>query len=234
MIESPPILLVPGLLATPQLYAPQLPMLWRFGPVMVADTTRGTSIAELAHRILAAAPPRFALIGLSMGGYIAFEIVRQAPERVFRLGLFDTSARPDTPEASAMRRQQIEQVEHGDFAAVIEAFYPRVVHPTRLGDAALRQLFDQMAVDVGPESFIRQQSAIMGRPDSRPGLAAIRCPTLVVVGDADALTPPELADEIAAAIPGAWRATIPDCGHISTLEQPQAVNTVLESWLRDG
>ncbi|HEX2691538.1 MAG TPA: alpha/beta fold hydrolase [Kofleriaceae bacterium] len=234
MIESLPILLVPGLLATPQLYASQLPMLWRLGPVMVADTTRGTSIADLAHRILEEAPPRFALIGLSMGGYLAFEILRQAPARVLRLAVLDTSARPDTPEAIAMRRQQIEQVEHGSFAAVIEALYPRVVHPSRLGDAALRQIFDQMAVDVGPEAFIRQQGAIMGRPDSRPGLAAIRCPTLVVVGDADALTPPELADEIAAAIPGARRATIADCGHLSTLEQPQAVNTVLESWLRGG
>ena len=234
MIEPLPILLVPGLLASPRLYAPQLPMLWRFGPVMVADTTRGTSIAEIARGILAAAPPRFALIGLSMGGYIAFEIQRQAPDRVLRLGLLDTSARPDPPEASALRRQQKEQVGHGGFAAVLDAFYPRVVHPSRLGDAALRQIFDQMAADLGPEVFIRQQGAIIARADSRPGLAAIRCPTLVAVGDSDALTPPELADEIAAAIPGARRATIGDCGHISTLEQPEAVNAILEDWLRAG
>lgn len=234
MIESLPILLVPGLLASPRLYAPQLPMLWRFGPVMVADTTRDTSIADIARRILAAAPPQFVLIGLSMGGYIVFEILRQAPERVLRVGLLDTSARPETPETTALRRQQIEQVEHGGFAEVVAAFYPRVVHPSRLGDASLRQTVADMAADVGPEAFIRQQTAIIARPDSRPGLAAIRCSTLVVVGDGDALTPPEYADEIAAAIPGARRATIPDCGHISTLERPQAVSAVLEAWLRGG
>jgi pimeloyl-ACP methyl ester carboxylesterase len=234
MKESLPILLVPGLLCSPRLYAPQLAMLWQSGPVMLADTTRDTSIAGLARRILAAAPPRFALIGLSMGGYISFEILRQAPERVVRLGLLDTSARPDTPEATALRLQQIGQAEHGDFVAILEQNYPRMVHPSRLADAQLRQVMADMAADVGPEAFIRQQRAIMGRPDSRPGLAAIRCPTLVVVGDSDALTPPECADEIAAGIPGARRATIADCGHASTLEQPQAMNALLDSWLREG
>lgn len=231
LAEPLPIVLVPGLLATARLYAEQIPGLWRIGPVTIALHTRDDSMSAIAKRILSSAPPRFALAGLSMGGYIAFEILRQAPSRIARLALLDTSARPDVPEQTEQRRAQIELARRGRLAEVSEALFPRLVHTSRRGDEALRQLVRLMAEEVGPEGFIRQQTAIMGRPDSRPGLAAIRCATLVIVGDGDQLTPPERAAEIANGIAGARLVTVPGSGHLSTLEQPRAVTQALTSFL---
>jgi pimeloyl-ACP methyl ester carboxylesterase len=226
-----PIVFVPGLNCSPRLYAAQLPRLWRHGPVMVADHTRHDTMKGIGESILAAAPPRFALIGLSMGGYLAFEILRQAPERVARLALLDTGSRADTPEQTERRMTLIGLAQSGRFKEVNDVLWPRLVHPSRHGDAALRRELDAMAEEVGPEAFVRQQTALMHRPDSRPGFGAIRCPTLVLVGDSDALTPPELSDEIAAGIAGARRVTIPDCGHMSTMEKPDAVNRALVEWI---
>ena len=178
-----PIVLVPGLNCSARLYAEQIPALWRFGPVMVADHRRDDSIAAIARRILAAAPPRFALAGLSMGGYIAFEIMRQAPERVAKLALLDTGARPETAGADASgggvdRAGQGRPLRRN----AVDMHFPVYVHRDRHGDAALKRLVRAMAEETGPEAFLRQQQAIIGRPDSRPGLAAIACPTLVLVG----------------------------------------------------
>ena len=232
MSESLPTVLIPGLLASARLYAGQIPPLWRLGPVTIADNTRDDSMSAIARRILATAPPRFALIGLSMGGYIAFEILRQAPERIARLALLDTSARADAAEQTAMRRAQMTLASQGRLTEVVEQQFPRLVHRARRSDAALREVFDLMAEEVGAAAFIRQQTAILGRSDSRPMLGSIRCPTLVLVGDGDELTPPELAAEIAAGIDGARLVTVPQCGHLSTLEQPQEVTRALLEWLQ--
>ncbi|MBV8974850.1 MAG: alpha/beta fold hydrolase [Sinobacteraceae bacterium] len=231
MSEPLPIVLIPGLLASPRMYAPQIPHLWRCGPVTIADHTRDESMGAIAQRILATAPGRFALVGLSMGGYIAFEMLRQAPQRIARVALLDTSARADQPEQTAMRRTQMALAAHGQLSEVLEQQFPRLVHPARRNDTALRELFALMARDVGAEAFVRQQTAIMGRSDSRTLLGSIRCPTLVLVGDADQLTPPERAAEIAAGIAGACLVTIPDSGHVSTLEQPDEVTRALREWL---
>jgi pimeloyl-ACP methyl ester carboxylesterase len=231
MREPLPTLLLPGLAATARLYAPQIPLLWQCGAVMVADHRRDDSIAAIARRILDQAPRRFALLGLSMGGYIAFELLRQAPERVARLALLDTTARADAAEQSARRRELIELARAGRFGEIADLLYPLLVHPDRLGDHALRELVRTMGQETGAEAFIRQQTAIMNRRDSRPDLAAIGCATLVVVGDADQLTPPERAQEIAAGIRGARLVVVPASGHLSTLEQPQRVNAALVQWL---
>ena len=232
MSESLATVLIPGLLASARLYAGQIPPLWRVGPVTIADHTRDDSMSAIARRILATAPPRFALIGLSMGGYIAFEILRQAPERIARLALLDTSARADAAEQTAMRRAQMTLASQGRLTEVVAQQFPRLVHRARRSDAALREVIDLMAGEVGAAAFIRQQTAILGRSDSRPMLGSIRCPTLVLVGDGDELTPPELAAEIAAGIDGARLVTVPQCGHLSTLEQPQEVTRVLLEWLQ--
>jgi len=226
-----PIVLVPGLAATPLLYADQIPALWRFGSVTIADHTRDDSMAGIARRLLAAAPPRFALAGLSMGGYIAFEVMRQAPERIVKLALLDTSARADTPEQTQARRTQMDMARTGRYAEVAEVQLPRLLSRAGQADARLRDLAVHMMVDVGPETFIRQQTAIMGRPDSRPDLGGIRCPTLVLVGDQDELTPPERAAEIADGIPGARLVTVPGSGHLSSIERPAAVTRALVDWL---
>jgi pimeloyl-ACP methyl ester carboxylesterase len=230
MAESPPILMVPGLLTSPRVFEPQLPALWRLGPVTIANQTRDDTVAGIAGRILADAPPRFALAGLSMGGYLALEIMRQAPERVVRLALLDTSARPDTPELTRRRLGQIDLAHSGRFGEIADQQLPLLHHPSRHDDPAARALVRQMADETGPEAFIRQQQAIIGRPDSRPGLAAISCPTLVLVGDTDRLTPPALSEELAAGIPGARLVVVAGAGHLSTLDQPERVTEALVAW----
>ncbi len=231
MRESLPVVLIPGLLGSPRLYAPQIPELWRRGPVMVADHTRDDSMSAIARRILASAPPRFALAGLSMGGYVAFEIVRQAPARVAKLALLDTSARADTAEAIATRNAQMALATNARLGEVVEAQFERTVHPLHRNDPQLREVNRLMAEDVGPEGFIRQQHAIIGRQDSRPTLATISCPTLVLVGEQDQLTPLDRAVEMAQGIRAAELVTVPECAHLSTLERPREVTRALLGWL---
>jgi pimeloyl-ACP methyl ester carboxylesterase len=232
MTEPLPIVLVPGLLTSPRLYAEQLPALWRHGPVTIAGTTRDNTIAGLASRILADAPPRFALAGLSMGGYICFELARQAPDRIDRLALLDTTARPDTPELTRRRHAQIALTQDGRFPEVADQQFPLLIHPSRQSDPAVRKLVRLMAEETGAEAFIRQQQAIIGRADSRPGLGAIGCPTLVLVGDGDQLTPPELSVELADAIPEARLVVVADSGHLTPLDQPEEVTKALVGWLQ--
>jgi pimeloyl-ACP methyl ester carboxylesterase len=231
MTEAMPIVLIPGLLCSPLLYANQIPALWQFGPVMVADHRRDDSMDAIARRILASAPPRFALAGLSMGGYISYAILRAAPERVTRLALLDTGSRADLPEQTERRKAQIELARAGRLAEVAETLWQVFVHKDRQGDASLKKIILHMAQHTGADAFIRQQTAIMSRPDSRPDLPKIKCPTLVLVGEGDKLTPPNLAEEIAGAIPNSRLVVIPDSGHLSTLERPDAVNTALVQWM---
>jgi pimeloyl-ACP methyl ester carboxylesterase len=236
MPESHPLptVLIPGLLASPRLFAEQIPELWRLGPVMLATHTRDDSMEAIARRVLASAPARFALAGLSMGGYVCFEILRQEPQRVAKLVLLDTSARADTPEQTEQRREQIDLARSGRLGEVADRLFPRLVHARRWGDESLRRIWRAMVQEVGAEGFIHQQSAIIGRPDSRAGLGAVRCPTLVVVGDGDVLTPPERAEEIANGIPGAKLTIIRDSGHLSTLEQPATVAKAMVEFLTAG
>ncbi len=231
MTEKLPIVLVPGLNCSARLYAPQIPELWRFGSVTVADHTRDDTMAAIAKRILDAAPPRFNYVGLSMGGYIAFEIMRQAPERVGRLALLDTSARADVPEITELRTQRIALAETGRFDEVIETTWEPLVHPMFRVGGTHKAIHVAMCRDVGPEAYARQQKACRSRIDSRPSLGAIRCPTLVLCGAQDEPTPPHLSDEIAAGIPGARLVKVPECGHLSTVERPEAVNKELIDWL---
>jgi pimeloyl-ACP methyl ester carboxylesterase len=231
MNESLAVVLVPGLCASPRFYAPQLGPLWRFGPVMIADQRRDDSMTAIARRILAAAPPRFALAGHSMGGYIALEIMRQAAARVAKLALLNTAARADTPEQTERRRGLIGLAEGGRFGEVMDLLFPLLVHPSKRNDRELLERAREMAEDTGAEAFVRQQKAIISRPDSLASLGAIRCPTLVLVGDSDQLTPPPRAEEIAAAIQGSRLVIVPECGHMSALEQPAAVSGALTQWL---
>jgi len=230
--EPLPIVLVPGLNCSARLYAEQIPALWQFGPVTVADHRRDDTMAAIARRILAAAPPRFALAGLSMGGYIAFEIMRQAAGRVAKLALLDTGAGAEVPERTEQRKPLLQMAQGGRFGEITDNQFPLLVHRKRHGDAALKAIVRAMNEETGAQAYLRQQQAIMSRPDSRPGLAAIACPTLVLVGDDDQLTPPALAHEMAAGIRGSRLVVVPDGGHLSTLEQPQAVTGALVEWMK--
>lgn len=233
MMESLPIVAVPGLMCSARLYADQIPALWPFGPVTVADHRRDETMDAIARRILSTAPPRFALIGLSMGGYIASAIVRQAPDRVAKLALLDTSARADLPERIEARRALIAMAEQGRFGAVVDFHFPQFVHRNRRDDADLKRVVKAMAEDTGPQAYVRQQKAILSRQDWRDSLSTIHCPTVVIVGDGDEMTPPKVAEEIAEGIAGARLVVIADCGHLTTLERPSEVNAALVAWMSD-
>jgi pimeloyl-ACP methyl ester carboxylesterase len=232
MDNTMPILLVPGLAGSPRIYAPVAAALWRLGPVTVANHIRDDNMGAIARRILAEAPPRFALAGHSMGGYIAFEIMRQAPERVAKLALINTQARPDTPEATARRRSQMARAQAGEFRAVLDELFPGFVHPSRRDNADLRQLVHDMGDDIGTDAFVRQHTAIMGRRDSRPTLAWIKCPTLVLTGDEDNTIPNSLSKEMADGIHRAKLVVLSQCGHLPQVEQPQATAAALLEWMR--
>ena len=186
-----PTVLIPGLACTAEMFTAQTVALWPHGPVTVASTLEGETIAAMAAAILRDAPPRFALGGISMGGYIAMEILRQAPERVMKLALLNTSARADTPEQIEARRLLIERVRNGELEAVLAQVTPNLLHPAHRDRQDLIDIQIRMGRDVGSDGFIRQEAAITKRIDSRPHLAAIRVPTLVLVGDRDPLTPPD-------------------------------------------
>ena len=232
MQQSLPLVLVPGLLCSARLYAGQIAALWPHGQVAVADHRRDDTMEAIAARILKEAPPHFALAGLSMGGYIAFAMMGLAPERIVKLALLDTSARPDPPEQKTGREKFIAMAQAGKLHDVVETLTPKFLHRNHAKDESLKKIVRDMAHDTGPDAFVRQQKAIMGRQDSRPLLSEIGCPTLVLVGDADELTPPELAREIAADILGSRLVVVPDCGHLSTIEKPEAVNAAMIEWLK--
>jgi pimeloyl-ACP methyl ester carboxylesterase len=232
MANKTPLILLPGLLCDAALWRFQVTALAEFAEPRVADLTAAESIADMAAAVLASAPPRFALAGLSMGGYVALEIMRQAPERVIRLALFDTSARADTDDMRRRRRGLIDLARIGKFKGVTPRLLPLLLHPNNLVEP-FTGIVTGMAERVGQAAFIRQEMAILSRIDSRPSLGAISVPTLVLCGDADALTPPSLAEEIAAGIAGARLTLVEESGHLSPLERPEAVNRAMIDWLTD-
>ena len=226
-----PTVLIPSLGGSARLFETTVRALWRAGPVTIADHRRDDSIADVAAHILTTAPPTFALAGLSMGGYIAFEILRRAPERVKRLVLLDTSARVDTAAERDDRIEQRSAAMHGDFDALADKQFPHTVAPPHRGDATLRATFRAMMSETGADAFIRQQTACIDRIASLSTLSRIRCPTLVVVGADDGITPIDHAREMADGIVGAELVVVPTCGHLSTIDQPDAVTRLWIDWL---
>lgn len=228
-----PLVLVPGLLCSDDLFARQIEHFSTRRDVYIGRVLHHDRLEAMAEQILALAPPRFALAGLSLGGYVAFEILRQAPERVDRLALLDTNARADRADQVAQRRMLIGLGRTLGVRTVQAAVLPYLVHKRRLTDRPLVDRVLAMAEAVGRPAFERQQEAIIARPDNRPFLAEIRCPTLIVVGAQDTMTPPKVAEEMHAGITGSRLEIIDDCGHLSTMEQPDKVNVVLEDWLEN-
>lgn len=223
------LLLLPGLLCDARL--------WRdAADGLVADLAQDDSMAGMAARALALADaqwgPRsqFAVAGLSMGGYVAMEIWRQAAPRVTQLVLLDTSARPDTTEQRERRQALMALSRQGQFKGVTPRLLPMLIHPSRLGSPLAEEVME-MAGRIGPAAFLRQQRAIMDRPDSRPMLPGITVPTLLGCGAEDILTPPDRHAEMAALIPHARLEQFPGCGHLPTMEDPAAVAPVLAQFL---
>ena len=230
--QRQPLVLVPGLNCTSELYASQLETLSDVALMNVADHTQHSSMSEIATAVLARAPQKFALVGLSMGGYIAMEIIRQAPERVTHLALLDTSTRADRPEQAKQRQGLTDLAQEKGMQAVSDVILPHLMHPDHLTDARLTGIVHRMALETGVDAFVRQQTAIIGRPDNRPFMAEVTCPTLIVVGADDQITPLKLAQEMVDGIAGSRLEVIPKCGHLPALEQPEALNACLRDWLK--
>ncbi len=230
MPDRQALVLLPGLLCDERLWRDVTDGLADVADITVADLTQDASVVDMAARVLAAAPERFVLGALSMGGYVAFEILRQQPQRVTRLALLDTSAAPDSPERAKQRRAGLRLLEQGRFLGVTQQLLPKLVHATHLRDGIGDEV-RAMARRVGPEAYRRQQRAILERPDSRPLLPTIGVPTLVVVGEADVLTPPADAEVMQQAIPGAELVRIPECGHLPPMEAPEETTRRLRDWL---
>jgi pimeloyl-ACP methyl ester carboxylesterase len=227
-----PLLFLPGLLEDADAFEHQVAGLGGPAACFTADLTRADSIAGLADDALAQAPAdRFAVAGHSMGGYVALEMLRRAPERIERVAFLNTHARPDSPEATENRRRLMALAER-DFPAVVQQLMPRIVADAHLKDAAITGTISEMALGTGKEAFMRQQRAIIGRIDSRPHLAAVRCPTLVVAGREDGIMALEWLEELAGGIRGARLAVVEACGHCSTVEQPERVTGLLRDWLQ--
>jgi pimeloyl-ACP methyl ester carboxylesterase len=231
MPDRIPLILLPGLLCDAALWKNQAKSLENIADCRTADTARADNMPALARAVLEIAPRQFALAGLSMGGYIALEIMRIAPERVMKLCLLDTSARPDTPEQKEKRRLLLAMSQSGQFKGVTPRLLPLLIHPDRLEDKEVTGTIMTMAERVGRAAFHNQQTAILNRIDSRPFLKDIRCPVQLIGGHEDALTPPDIMKETADGIKGARHDIIEKCGHLSPLEQPEQVTQLMRRWL---
>ncbi len=228
-----PLLLLPGMMCDHRQWENQIAALSDVcAPIIVGDLTSADTIRGLAMNVLASAPPQFALAGLSMGGIVAFELWRQAPERITHLALLDTNARPDAPERQSIRMEQIGAVLGGQLrSVVIEGLKPAYLAARHRSNQALLDVIVAMAIELGPRVFERQSLALTNRADSRPMLHTITCPTLVLHGDEDVLCSRSDHEFIVCAIPGSRHVVVPGCGHLSTLESPTAVNTELRALL---
>lgn len=226
------VILLPGLACDAALWDGQRAALSAAHEVVVSDVhTRATHLPEMAAKLLAEHAGTLVLAGSSMGGMLALHAWRHAPHRVRGLALLGTSARPDTPELVALRTQAIELFAAGRTDEVLLANVPLAIHPGHAEHTKLVDTYLAMIRRAGVQQLIAQNRAVMARADARPWLPAIRCPTLVLCGLGDLLTPPEHSREIAAGVPGARLELLADCGHLLTLEQPARVNQILLDWL---
>jgi pimeloyl-ACP methyl ester carboxylesterase len=231
-IKKIPLIFIPGLLCDQALWQPQIVALSELVDCRVTDQHMHTdTIGQIADGIVADAPAQFALAGLSMGGYIALEICRKYGERVKGLALLDTSARPDTPEQTNRRKNMMVLCQEQNFNKIIEMLLPVLIHPDRQEDQELKQQIIDMAVKTGSQIFLRQQHAIINRIDQRPSLSKIACPTVVICGQQDCITPLDCALEMSEKIHQSKLETIKDCGHLSTMEKPEQVTKIMTRWL---
>jgi pimeloyl-ACP methyl ester carboxylesterase len=227
------LVLIPGLLNTAALYNIQKNYLGNHYNITVVDHTRFETIAQIAEDILDnQTPEKFVLGGLSMGGYIAQEILRQAPERISGIILMNTSARKDTPEQTKRRIASMMATEGGRFKGVTKHLLSSLIHKDNLDNKLMTNVIIDMAQELGRDAFIRQQKAIMHRIDSRNTLKRVTVPACVIVGDSDQLTPPEKAREMASLLPHAELHILENCGHLSPLECPDDVTEIIANFMR--
>jgi pimeloyl-ACP methyl ester carboxylesterase len=225
-----PLVMVPGLVCDAEVWHHQVRHLRDAADISIPAVDTGDTMEHMAEHVLASAPPRFALAGFSMGGYVALEVLRQAPERVLRLALLDTSARADTPEKSAGRRAAIDAIAQSRYRDVVEGMMPVLLHPDRQ-NGPLADLVRTMTDRLGPEVFARRHQAMLTRSDSRDLLRTADHPVRVICGRQDAMSTLAEHEEMADLAPRSRLSIIDECGHMSIIERPHAVSALLRDWL---
>jgi pimeloyl-ACP methyl ester carboxylesterase len=227
-----PLVFLPGLMCDARLFGPQIAELSSEFSIMVSPVTRGERIEEIASGLLDELPARFALAGLSMGGIVAMELLRRAPDRVSRLALLDTTPLAETPQAAAAREPQIVKARAGRLHQVIRD----EMLPSYLGPGPFRNEISELVLDMadalGPDTFVRQSRALQRRRDQQGTLRKCRAPTLVLCGAHDALCPVKRHTFMAELIHGAELRVLDTAGHLPTLEAPAETTQALRDWMR--
>lgn len=227
-----PLLLLPGLLNDGDLWRDQVASLSDVASCTIGDITRGDTLEEVARQVMAEAPPRFALAGFSLGGYVAQEILRIAPERVTRVALLDTSFKADDPDRSATRRVLERSARApGRFNGFGDRLLATYLHPDNLSQKAIVERIRGMTQRLGPDVFVRQNN--IERRDGVDVLRGLTRPVLVLCGEADALTPPDLHRQMAALVPDSELVVVPGSGHMTPIEAPDAVSAAMRRWLME-
>ena len=227
-----PVVLLPALLCNAGLFIHQIKALENEADFFVPDLGTDTDVADTARRILSRIRGRFVLAGISMGGYVAFEILRQAPQRVTGLILMDTNAHADPEPARKKRSEMIETARTRGIEAVMESALFDIISPEHRNNDIIRHILEHMALSTGVEKYINEQKTIMSRPDSTGLLKNIQCPVLVMGGQQDALSTPEALDQMTAQIPTAVHAVVANSGHLPPLENPAAVTAAWRSFFK--
>ncbi|WP_162806553.1 alpha/beta fold hydrolase [Sphingosinicella terrae] len=230
-VKPAPLLLLPGLMCDETIWAPQVESLADFSPMAVPGYPGARSLVAMAEQSLRLAPPRFSLAGHSMGGRVALEVVRLAPQRVERLALLDTGVHPPSDKEAAGRHALLATAREQGIEAMVDAWLPPMVHPGRRGDVSFMSGLRAMLAAGGAERYGDQVEAMLARPDPRPLLGSFDGPALVGVGRQDAWSTVEQNRAIAAAIPGAEFVIFEDCGHMAPVEAPEQVSEALRRWL---
>jgi pimeloyl-ACP methyl ester carboxylesterase len=225
------LVLLPGLASDARMWRSQCDALAQWQPVVADVHMHHATLPDMADALLRQFDGQLVLCGASMGGMLAMEAARQAPQRVAGLALLGTTARPESDEMRQVREAAVERFAQGKLREVIEPNIAFAFHPGRANDTSLVGRYLAFVLGAGADQLIRQNRAVIGRPDARAHLPRLRCPTLVMCGDADQLTPPECSEEIAALVPHAKLVVVPECGHMLTMEQPAFVNAALRDWL---
>ena len=226
-----PVLFLPGMMSDARVFLPQIVALSRDRAVQVANMTAAGTVEELAEHVLTTAPAKFALAGHGLGGVVAMEVLRKARDRVTRLALLDTNAQSETPTIAAAREAQIVMAKAGRLRdAVCDRVKPTDLAPGPRNAGILKLLLD-MAIEIGPEAYVRQCRLMQRRPDQQKTLRMLRAPALVICGAQDAMTPLRRHEFIATLIPYARLEVVPDAGHFPMLEQPAETTRLLREWL---
>lgn len=229
--KRPALVMLSGHLCSEKLWENQIKAFSEYFECTPYVFRKGDSIEDFATQVLDTAPPEFSLVGLSMGGYVAFEIMRRAPLRVQRLALLDTAAEADTPERTAQRYIDMKMAEDVGLEEFAKTLPGRWMHPSQACQESFSKAILEMVLSVGHVAQKQQQRALMHRIDSFATLPTIKCPTLILCGRQDMATPLAMHEDMAKFIPDSRLVVIEECGHLSTMEKPEAVNAALQNWL---